>query len=50
MPRYNVYEVTELVSTDANKDGPENFNRIFYNRTDGILQMNLNNGVIWTLQ
>jgi hypothetical protein len=48
--RYNVFEVTELVSTDASKDGPENFNRIFYNRLDGILQINVNNGVIWTLQ
>lgn len=48
--RYNVFEVTELVSTDASEDGPENFNRIFYNRTEGILQINVNSGVIWTLQ
>jgi len=47
---YNVFEVTELVSTDSNKDGPENFNRLYYNRTKGILQMHVKDGVIWTLQ
>jgi hypothetical protein len=48
--RYKVFEVTELVSTDANKDGPENFNKIFYNRSEGILQINVKDGVIWDLQ
>ena len=47
--RYNVYEVTELVSTDADKDGPKNFSKIMYNRTYGILQMHQKNGVIWSL-
>lgn len=47
---YQVYEVNELVSTDANKDGPENFNKLFYNRTSGILQMHMKNGIIWTLE
>ena len=48
--RYNVYEVTELVSTDAEKDGLQNFTKIVYNRAYGILQMHQKNGVIWTLQ
>jgi len=48
--RYNVYEVTELVSTDASKEGPENFNKLYYNREKGILQIHVNDGVIWTLQ
>jgi len=48
--RYNVYEVGELVSTDANKDGVENFNKIFYNRAQGIIEIHVKNGVIWTLQ
>ena len=48
--RYDVYEVTELVSTDAEKDGPKNFTKIFYNRSIGILQMHQKDGVIWTLQ
>jgi len=48
--RYNVYEVNELVSTDAAKDGPNNFSKVFYNRTYGILQMRMKDGIIWTLQ
>ncbi len=48
--RYNVFEVTELVSTDANKDGPENFNKLYYNRSIGILEIHVKDGVIWTLQ
>jgi len=47
---YNVYSVNELVSTDPTKDGVENFSKIVYNRTFGIIQMHLKNGVIWTLQ
>jgi len=48
--RYNVYEVNELVSTDAAKDGPNNFSKLFFNRTYGILQMRMKDGIIWTLQ
>lgn len=47
--RYNVYEVTELVSTDASKDGPNNFNKVMYNRTYGILQMYQKDGIVWSL-
>ncbi|MBL7900009.1 MAG: hypothetical protein JNJ99_15825, partial [Crocinitomicaceae bacterium] len=28
---YNVYEVTPLISTDPEKDGPQNYNRAYYN-------------------
>lgn len=48
--RYDVYEVTELVSTDEDKDGAQNFIKIVYNRSYGILQMYQKDGVIWTLQ
>lgn len=48
--RYKVFEVTELVSTDANIDGPENFNKLYYNRTEGFLQMHVKNGMIWTFE
>ncbi len=47
--RYNVYEVTELVSTDADKDGDNNFSKIMYNRTYGLLQMHQKNGKVWSL-
>ena len=48
--RYKVFEVTELVSTDNDKEGPGNCNRIFYNREKWMLQFNQNDGVSWTLQ
>ena len=48
--RYNVYDVNELVSTDASKDGPNNYSKIFYNRSYGILQIQQKDGIIWTLQ
>jgi hypothetical protein len=48
--RYNVYEVTELVTTNSDQDGPLNFARVFYNRVQGILIMHQRDGVIWTLQ
>jgi len=47
---YKVYEVTPLISTDAAKDGPLNYNRIFYNSTYGLIQMNQKNGTVWVLQ
>jgi hypothetical protein len=47
--RYNVYEVTELVSTDASKDGAKNFSKIMYNRSYGLLQMYQKDGIIWSL-
>lgn len=47
---YNVYEVTPLISTDASKDGPENYNRVYYNATYGLIQMNQKNGTQWILQ
>lgn len=47
---YNVYEVTPLISTDAAKDGPENYNRIYYNTVYGLIKMNQKNGTEWMLQ
>lgn len=48
--RYDVFDVNELVSTDAAKDGPNNYSKIYYNRSYGILQIHQKDGVIWTLQ
>jgi hypothetical protein len=47
---YDVYEVKELISTDPTEDGPENFQRIYYNTTYGIIKMDQNNGAVWVLQ
>jgi len=47
---YNVYEVTPLISTDAAKDGPENYNKVYYNKTYGLIQMTKKNGTTWLLQ
>ena len=48
--RYDVFEVNELVNTDADKEGAQNYSKIYYNREYGILQMRLKDGVIWSLQ
>ena len=47
---YDVYEVDELVSTDPAEDGPENFDKIFYNKVYGIIKMDQVNGNEWLLQ
>lgn len=47
---FNVYEVTPLVSTDSDKDGPQNYNRVFYNKTYGLIKMIQKNGTEWLLQ
>lgn len=47
---YNVYEVNELLSTDTEKDGPQNFDKIYFNSVYGIIRMNQNNGNDWLLQ
>ena len=47
---YNVYETTELVSTDVEKDGPTNLAKVFYNATYGIIQMKERSGKVWMLQ
>lgn len=47
---YDVYEVNELLSTDAEKDGPQNFSKIYYNTVYGIIYMIQNNGTNWVLQ
>ncbi|MEX1001841.1 MAG: hypothetical protein WDZ35_06990 [Crocinitomicaceae bacterium] len=47
---YKVYEVKELLSTDPDKDGPENFERIYYNSVYGIIKMDQTNGTEWLLQ
>lgn len=47
---YDVYEVAELVSTDPDKDGPTNFEKIYYNTVYGIIKMDQNNGTQWVLQ
>ena len=47
---FNVYEVNELLATDPGKDGPTNFDKIYYNSFYGIIRMNQNNGNDWVLQ
>lgn len=47
---YNVYEVSELVNTNAGDDGPENYTKIFYNKTYGVIEMDQKNGTVWVLQ
>lgn len=47
---YNVYEVTPLISTDSIKDGPENYNRVYYNKVYGLIKMDQRNGTQWMLQ
>jgi hypothetical protein len=47
---YNVYEVSELISTDPDKDGPQNFEKICYNTIYGIIKMDQTNGNVWVLQ
>ena len=47
---YDVLEVKELLSTDPDKDGPENYDLIYYNTVYGIIRMNQNNGTDWLLQ
>jgi len=47
---FNVFEVKPLISTDAAKDGPKNYNHAYYNSTYGLIQMNQNNGTQWILQ
>lgn len=47
---YNVYEVTPLISTDPEKDGPQNYNRAYYNSVYGLIGMNQDNGTQWILQ
>ena len=47
---YDVFEVDELVNTDPGKDGPTNFDKIYYNTIYGIIRMNQNNGTDWVLQ
>jgi hypothetical protein len=47
---YDVFEVNELISTDPNKDGPKNFQKIYYNIVYGIIKMDQNNGTVWVLQ
>lgn len=47
---YNVYEVTPLISTDPEKNGPENYDRAYYNSVYGLIGMNQLNGTQWILQ
>lgn len=47
---YDVYEVSPLVNTDADEDGPENYSKIYYNSLYGLIQMNQKNGESWILQ
>jgi len=47
---YKVYEVTPLISTDAAKDGPQNYNKVYYNSVYGLIQMTQKNGTTWILQ
>ncbi|MCB9223302.1 MAG: hypothetical protein H6582_03910 [Crocinitomicaceae bacterium] len=47
---YDVYEVSELLSTDPDKDGPQNFDKVCYNKVYGIIKMDQTNGNVWVLQ
>lgn len=47
---YDVYEVTELVGTNPDNDGMENYSKIYYNSTYGIIEMDQKNGTVWVLQ
>lgn len=47
---YKVYEVKPLISTDAAKDGPQNYTRVYYNSTYGLIEMDQSNGTKWILQ
>lgn len=47
---YDVFEIKPLLTTDAAKDGPENYNRVYYNSTYGLIKMDQKNGTEWMLQ
>lgn len=47
---YNVYEVTPLISTDPDENGPENYKKVYYNKTYGLIKMDQINGTEWMLQ
>lgn len=47
---YGVYEVLPLISTDAEKDGPTNIERIYYNSFFGLIKFDQKNGNEWILQ
>ena len=46
----NVFEVTPLISTDAAKDGPQNYTHAYYNSIYGLIQFTQKNGTVWMLQ
>lgn len=46
---YEVYEVSPLVSTSADKDSPTNFSKLYYNTTYGIIQIRQKNGDEWAV-
>lgn len=47
---YKVYEISPLISTDADKDGPQNYDKVYYNSVYGLIQMHQKNGTTWILQ
>ncbi|MCH2235129.1 MAG: hypothetical protein MK078_12825 [Crocinitomicaceae bacterium] len=47
---YDVFEIQELVGTDADKDSPINNALVFYNKTYGLIQMKQRDGTRWMLQ
>ena len=47
---YDVYEVLPVTSTDAEEDGPGNFEKLFYNKIYGIIELDQKNGDNWILE
>lgn len=45
----DVYEVEPLVETPLVEDNPENFSKIFYNTSFGLIEMDQKNGSKWVL-
>jgi hypothetical protein len=45
----DVYEIKPLLSTEASMDSGTNFDKIYYNKTVGLIQMNQKNGDNWMI-
>jgi hypothetical protein len=45
----DVFEIKPLLSTEESMDSETNFEKIFYNKTAGLIQMNQKNGDNWMI-
>lgn len=45
----NVFEISPLSSTESELDSPENFSKVYYNQSNGIVAMTQKNGSTWVL-